>query len=239
MVPIAQNYFSNRSDLNIDFKCPEQSVTIADKEVESAIRNAMNKDFPGEKIVGEEFGGERDDCFWTIDPIDGTANFLNGLPFWGIAIGHISGDVPDLGVIVLPEFKMTVSADRDALYLNGLNVTRMAAAVPMVSLGQANNRTLSESLTMHRSYRDAGFSVCHWRSSAVSLAWTALGRISGHIHQQTTLWDTVPGAALCRAAGLDLRMGQGPDNSLWLKTGEPAVHNIIGNCWEADKPGNC
>lgn len=235
MVSIAQTYFHNRADLRVDHKSPEQAVTNADREIETAIRDAMAIDFPGETIVGEEFGGESDNCFWTIDPIDGTANFLNGLPFWGVAIGHTSNGTSDLGVIVLPELKTTVSAEDNALFLNGVSTSRGKTPVPMVSLGQANEETLTESLAMHTSYRDAGFSVCHWRSSAVSLAWTALGRISGHLHQQTTLWDSVPGAALCRAAGLDVRMGQGPERVLWLKTGEPAVHSIIGSCWEVDQ----
>ncbi len=238
VVSIAQTYFNNRTQLLVDFKNPEQSVTEADRDVETAIRNTMDKDFPGETIVGEEFGGETDNSFWTIDPIDGTANFLNGLPFWGIAIGHISNGVPDLGVIVLPELEVTVTAEDNALFVNGDHVARLITKVPMVSLGQATDDTLAESLAIHKAYRDAGFSVCHWRSSAVSLAWTALGKVSGHLHQKTTLWDSVPGAALCRAAGLDVRMSQGPKQSLWLKAGEPAVHEVVGHCWEDDQTGS-
>lgn len=235
VVGIAKTYFDNRHTLDVHHKSASQAVTQADLEVETAIRDAMSKHFPGEAIVGEEFGGHGVDSFWTIDPIDGTANFLNGLPFWGIAIGHMSNEVPDLGVIVLPELNVVLAAEENRLFLNGSHVMHCPAPVPTISLGQAHNAAVPGSLALHQSYRDAGFAVYHWRSSAVSLAWTALGRVSGHLHEHTTLWDAVPGAAVCRAAGLDVRMGKGSDHTLWIKAGEPEVHTIAGALWESEE----
>lgn len=232
VVGIARAHFNSRRALTVSHKSADQAVTEADREVETAIRTAMANDFPGEAIVGEEFGGEGGDNFWTIDPIDGTANFLNGLPFWGIAIGHMSDGIPDLGVIILPELNVTVAGEHDLLFLNGSSFVHTPSPTPTLSLGQAKTETLTESLALHQSYRNAGISVYHWRCSAVSLAWTALGQISGHLHNGTTLWDAVPGVALCRAAGLDARMGTGPSGMLWVKVGEPSIHNITGPLWE-------
>lgn len=237
VVGVAQAYFENRGALTVDYKSPSQAVTEADRVIETAIRNAMAKDFPGEAVVGEEFGGQGDDSFWTIDPIDGTANFLNGLPFWGVAIGHSTNGVPDLGVVILPELKLTVTAEDNTLFSNGTQLLRSPTPVASISLGQADTGTLTASLDLHKRYRDAGFCVYHWRCSAVSLAWNALGQISGHLHQRTTLWDAVPGAALCRAAGLDVRLGESADGVVWIKTGEPAIHNLIGPVWETRQVG--
>lgn len=230
----AQNYFDNRTDLSIGHKSPGQAVTEADREVETQIRSAMQIDFPGEAVVGEEFGGQSAQSFWTIDPIDGTANFLNGLPFWGVAIGHITQGVPDVGVVILPQLNLTATTEHNRLFLNGSQFTRPDTPIPSVSLGQADTETLTESLELHKRYRTAGFSVYHWRCSSLSLAWNALGQISGHLHQRTTLWDAVPGAALCRAAGLEVRLGNTPDGVLWIKSGDAAVHKLIGSTWESD-----
>ena len=238
VVHIAKGYFQDRDALIIRHKSASQAVTEADLEVETAIRDAMARHFPGEAIIGEEFGGQSVDNFWTIDPIDGTANFLNGLPLWGIAIGHMSGDIADLGVIVLPELNVVLAAEKSSLFLNGSPMARSAAPIPTVSLGQAHDTALPSSLALHQTYRDAVFAVYHWRSSAVSLAWTAMGRISGHLHQYTTLWDAVPGAAVCRAAGIDVRMGKGFDNSLYIKAGEPEVLKVTGALWEQEKTGS-
>lgn len=234
VVGIAKAYFDDRHALDVCHKSASQAVTQADIEVETAIREAMARNFPGEAIVGEEFGGPIADNFWTIDPIDGTANFINGLPFWGVAIGHMSGAVADLGVIILPELDVVLAAENNGLFLNGSHVVHRAAPTPTLSLGQAHNAAVPDSLNLHQTYRDAGFAVYHWRSSAVSLAWTALGRISGHLHQHTTLWDAVPGAAVCRAAGLDVRLSKGLDNSLYIKAGEPEIHTIAGALWEIE-----
>nr|WP_282568115.1 inositol monophosphatase family protein [Devosia sp. FKR38] len=62
----------------------------------------MDQWFPGDAVLGEELGGEIAGLTWVIDPIDGTSNFLNGLPIWGVSIGLMDGREPLLGAIALP-----------------------------------------------------------------------------------------------------------------------------------------
>ena len=80
-------------DLKIESKPDLSPVTDADKAVEKKIREVLKAERPNDKIVGEEFGSAEDikamDRYWVIDPIDGTKNFLRGLPIWATLIGLV------------------------------------------------------------------------------------------------------------------------------------------------------
>jgi len=86
-------------DLVVETKPDLTPVTDADKSVEQAIREILSTERPDDRIVGEEFGGvpEGDEHFWVIDPIDGTKNFLRGVPTWATLIGL---SAPHTSVIV-------------------------------------------------------------------------------------------------------------------------------------------
>lgn len=98
---VAMSHF--RKPLDIETKSDESPVTIADKATEQAIRDGLQKHFPGESIFGEEFGqtGEAQDS-WIIDPIDGTRSFITGLPLFGMLLGYVAHGTPELGIIRMP-----------------------------------------------------------------------------------------------------------------------------------------
>ncbi len=96
-------------DLEVTTKPDMTPVTDADREVEHVIREALSAARPHDAILGEEFGasgeqsGEgRPPREWIIDPIDGTANFLRGVPIWGTLIALVIDDVPRVGVVSAP-----------------------------------------------------------------------------------------------------------------------------------------
>jgi len=90
-------------DLVIETKPDRTPVTDADQAVERGIRSGIEKARPGDSILGEEFGTEGDSRRqWIIDPIDGTANFLRGLPIWGTLIALAIDGVPVVGVVSSP-----------------------------------------------------------------------------------------------------------------------------------------
>jgi len=84
---IALKHF--RTSLSIDAKADASPVTIADRDAETAMRQAIHKAFPSHGVIGEEFGAERADAdhLWILDPIDGTQSFINGVPLFGTLIG--------------------------------------------------------------------------------------------------------------------------------------------------------
>lgn len=79
-------------------------VTVADKSVEKKIREMLEKLYPDDGIVGEEYGKKQGstDFTWIIDPIDGTKAFISGIPTWGILLSLIANNEPVLGVIYQP-----------------------------------------------------------------------------------------------------------------------------------------
>ena len=84
---LARDYFHRRNNLEIELKGTQDLVSIADRAVEDLIRSQLAQAFPGDDIIGEEGGTEvvRPDApLWVIDPIDGTANFLRGMPYWSV-----------------------------------------------------------------------------------------------------------------------------------------------------------
>ena len=85
---LAAKHFAHREDLTRETKGPQDFVSIADREVESLIRTRLAEAFPTDGFLGEESGGEIGERCWVVDPIDGTNNFLRGLPLWGVSIAY-------------------------------------------------------------------------------------------------------------------------------------------------------
>ena len=90
-------------DLTVETKPDRTPVTDADRAVEQAMRAALRESRPADRILGEEYGGERESGRqWILDPIDGTANFLRGVPVWGNLIALAVDGVPIVGVVSAP-----------------------------------------------------------------------------------------------------------------------------------------
>ena len=88
------------SDLAVERKRDTTHVTDADREAERVLREAILARHPHDAIVGEEFGAEGDSGRrWIIDPIDGTANFLRGIPVWATLIGLERDGRVEVGVV--------------------------------------------------------------------------------------------------------------------------------------------
>ncbi|QIM19774.1 histidinol phosphatase [Leucobacter coleopterorum] len=93
------------ADLTIETKPDRTFVTDADKAVESALRELIETERPGDSFFGEESGrAERGERRWIIDPIDGTSNFLRGVPNWATLIALEVAGEPSLGVVSAPGF---------------------------------------------------------------------------------------------------------------------------------------
>lgn len=93
-----------RTALDVFVKDDESPVTVADREVEAALRALIGATFPDHGILGEEQGRENVDAdhVWVIDPIDGTKSFITGSPLWGALIALLHKGRPVLGLIDIP-----------------------------------------------------------------------------------------------------------------------------------------
>ncbi len=93
-----------RTPFDIESKTDETPVTIADRAVEARLREMIEKTFPQDGILGEEYGPKpsQNGRVWVLDPIDGTKSFIAGRPTFGTLIALCENDVPVLGVIDQP-----------------------------------------------------------------------------------------------------------------------------------------
>lgn len=91
------------ADLEVSTKADNSHVTDADLATERAIRRILEEERPDDGIFGEEFGAQGSTARqWIIDPIDGTSNFLRGVPLWGTMIALAVDGVPRVGVVSMP-----------------------------------------------------------------------------------------------------------------------------------------
>jgi histidinol-phosphatase len=91
-------------DLRVDTKPDLTPVTDADRAVETELREVLGRERPDDSVVGEEFGGTTtfSGRQWIIDPIDGTKNFVRGVPVWASLIALLEDGVPSVGVVSAP-----------------------------------------------------------------------------------------------------------------------------------------
>lgn len=100
--PLALAYF--RSPLDVELKADQSPVTVADRQIEAAIREKIASAYPDHGIFGEEHGQDKTDSpnLWVIDPIDGTKSFISGMPTFGALVAHLVDGEPLIGVISAP-----------------------------------------------------------------------------------------------------------------------------------------
>jgi histidinol-phosphatase len=117
--------FTNRA-FTVSRKADNSEVTEIDRNTETAITSVLRGAFPDFGIYGEEHGtsGPTDARFvWVIDPIDGTTNFVRGVPVWGSLIALVHNDVPVLGVVSAPALGMRWWATvGDGAFFNGTRI---------------------------------------------------------------------------------------------------------------------
>src|SRR4029079_17078054 len=91
-------------DLHVDSKPDLTPVSDADTAVEKALRSTLSRTRPRDGVLGEEYGatGSTGARQWCIDPIDGTKNFIRGVPIWGTLISLMEGDEPVVGLVSAP-----------------------------------------------------------------------------------------------------------------------------------------
>lgn len=145
--PIIDRYFRALPDVMT--KADSSPVTIADRSVEQALREAIAAQFPDDIIVGEEFGlsaalsgddGAGSGAYkWVIDPIDGTKAFVSGKPAFGTLVGVTHNDRPIAGLIDMPVLDETYVGTAAGSVLNGTKLT----ASTVTAINDANIATTS------------------------------------------------------------------------------------------------
>lgn len=231
----ALGFFDSLADRAVEAKAPGDLVSDADRAVEATIRGLLAQHFPGDDILGEEMGGTPTGRFWAVDPIDGTANFLSGLPFWTISIGLIEGGQPVAGGILAPSLGlMAVGLATGPLRETGLAPGSRAADHTCIGIGRNPRWPAADRHAVEAAIEAAGLAPRLFGSCALSLMLVATGRLKGYIEPRVGgLWDCAAGLALCRAAGLPTAFKVNPDGTVDVLAGD--VFALTGRAaWVAD-----
>lgn len=217
----ALGFFNTLRARTIEAKAPGDLVSDADRVVEATIRRLLARHFPKDGILGEEMGGTPTGRFWAVDPIDGTSNFLSGLPFWTISLGLMDDGKPDAGGILAPALGLMAVADGRTLSEAGLAPDSRATDPPCIGIGRNARWPAADRHATEAAIEAAGLSPRLFGSCALSLMLVATSRLKGYIEPRVGgLWDCAAGLALCHAAGLPTAFKVHPDGTVDVLAGQ-------------------
>ncbi|MGH3889715.1 MAG: inositol monophosphatase family protein [Pseudonocardiaceae bacterium] len=224
------------------FKGDRDLTSDVDITVEEFVRNFLRKHTPDIVFLGEEGGGtnQSDGLRWVLDPIDGTINFLHGLPLCAVSLSLLRDDIALVGVIDMPFLGTQYYALSDhgsyvnsqRLYVSDTRTLNTAlVSIDQYTFGAGTQRTnqirrrLIEHLAPHvQRVRMLG-------ASAIDLAWTAHGRLDACIMLGNKPWDTSAGVLIAREAGarvLDLHgANHATDSSATIAVTPSLEHKLM------------
>jgi len=231
--------FGELENLQVLTKGPGDFVSIADKKAERSLHQDLEKARPGYGFVMEEAGiieGADKTHRWHIDPLDGTTNFLHGIPCFATSVALERDGVIVAGVIYNPATEELFTAERGkGAFFNDRRIrvsgrrlmedSVIAGAV--MNLGRGNHTTNLADLAAVMG-KVAG--VRHFGSAAIELAYVASGRLDGLIERWLASWDIAAGIVLVREAGgfvTDPRGGDTMLDSGEIIAGNEAIHKIM------------
>jgi myo-inositol-1(or 4)-monophosphatase len=217
----AENFDLSRIEKKTSFN---NLVSYVDKEAETRLVKALSKSFPKAGFITEEGTVEQSmsaEYNWIIDPLDGTTNFLHGLPIYAISIALTKDKKPILGAIYhIVRKEIFHAIENDDAYCNNqiirvsdaplLNESLLATGFPYhnSSRGEAYLEIIKEFLEKSHGIRRLG-------SAAIDLAYVAAGRLEGFFEYNLNPWDVAGGVLIVQQAGGMVTDFDGGQNTLF------------------------
>jgi myo-inositol-1(or 4)-monophosphatase len=202
--------FGEVQNLQVSVKGPGDFVSQADHKAEEIVFTELSKARPGYSFLMEERGvveGSDDQHRWIVDPLDGTTNFLHGIPIFAVSIGLERQGVLVAGVIYNPAMDELYTAERGGgAFLNDRRM-RVAArrkisdcvigtGIPHLGRGHHGQALLDLKNVMGEA---AG--IRRFGAASLDLAWVAAGRVDGFFEDSLSPWDVAAGMLMIREAG--------------------------------------
>ena len=196
--------------LQVSLKGPGDFVTASDKKVEKILINELQKARPSYSILSEEIGQiNNDKSFkWIIDPIDGTANFLHGIPHFAISIGLEHDDEIICGIVYDPiKDEMFVAEKGNGSYLNNQRMrvsSRSKLKDCIVFTGGPKLESKNKELALEEYKKFSSKILIPIRklgSASLDMAYVAAGRCDGFWQRNLNYWDIAAGIILVKEAG--------------------------------------
>jgi myo-inositol-1(or 4)-monophosphatase len=228
--------FGEVQNLQVSVKGPGDYVSQADHRAEEIVFNELSKARPGYGFLMEERGavaGSDDQHRWIVDPLDGTTNFLHGIPNFAVSIGLERQGVLVAGVIYAPAIDELYTAERGGGAF--LNDRRMRVAARRVisdcvigtgipHLGRGHH---GQALLDLKNVMGEAAGIRRFGAASLDLAWVAAGRIDGFFEDYLSAWDMAAGILMIREAGgfvSDREGGQDMFGSGSIVCGNELIH---------------
>lgn len=207
---IAMRYF-NPAGIAFDDKSDGSPVTIADRTIEETLRGRIQREFPDDGIIGEEFGttASTSGYTWTIDPIDGTRSFARGIPIFSTLIAVLQNERAVVGYASMPAWHEHISA------VHGGGCTWTPADGKPRPARMSTQAELSKALvetTQPHGYSEIGeypaferLARAVWRTRGWNDAYAyilcATGRVDAAVDTGLRIWDIAPFQVIINEAG--------------------------------------
>jgi myo-inositol-1(or 4)-monophosphatase len=231
--------FGEVQNLQVSLKGPGDYVSQADRKAEDVIFAELSKARPGYGFLMEERGaveGEDGQHRWIVDPLDGTTNFLHGIPMFSISIALERQGQIVAGVIYNPAIDELYTAERGGgAFLNDrrlrvagrikLSDTVIGTGVPHLGRGHHGNY-----LVELRNVMGEVSGIRRLGSAALDLAYVAAGRFDGFWERDLSPWDIAAGTLLIREAGgfvSDMKGGQAMFEEKSIVAGNETIHRAL------------
>ncbi len=231
--------FGEVENLQVSRKGPADFVSAADHRAEEIIRAELVRARPGYGLLMEESGetpGEDPQHRWIVDPLDGTTNFLHGIPQFAISIALERQGKLAAAIVYNPISDELFTAERGAgAYLNDrrlrvavrTNLADCVIATGMPFMGRGDHGGY---LTELAGLMPAVAGIRRFGAAALDLAWVAAGRFDGFWERGLSPWDMAAGILLIREAGgfaTDLDGGEAILNGGHIVAGNEAIHRQL------------
>ena len=202
--------FGEIENLQVLAKGPGDFVTSADKRTEKILIDELQKAHPEYGIITEETGVINKSNFknrWIIDPIDGTMNFLNGIPQFAISIGYEEEGEIKCGVIFNPIMNELFCAEKgNGAYLNNSrirvsNKKKITDALLVTGGPKGASKIKDKIYSEYISVSNNVSNVRKFGSAALDMAYVACGRFDGYWQRELNYWDIAAGIIILKEAG--------------------------------------
>ena len=202
--------FGEIEKLQVSLKGPGDFVTASDKKVEKILITELQKARPTYSVLSEEVGEiNNDKSFkWVIDPIDGTSNFLHGIPHFAISVGLEHNGEIICGIIYDPiKDEMFFAEKGNGSYLNNKRIrvsSRKKLEDCMIFTGgpRPNAKDKNLSLNEYKNFSSKVFvPIRKMGSAALDMAYVAAGRCDGYWQRDLSYWDIAAGIIIVKEAG--------------------------------------
>ncbi len=192
--------------------CPSDLVTEVDRESEKLITDGLHARFPSHTVIGEENEGSagitREGFTWYVDPLDGTTNFVYGIPFCSVSVGLADSGGLIAGVVYDPFRNELFCAQKGSgTFLNNrpvhVDTSRKSLKEALLVTGYPANKAFGARLQRINYHRviDGCANLRALGSAALELAYIACGRLTGFWENTLMPWDVAAGSLLVEEAG--------------------------------------